>query len=256
VVLTGNGSISSSSLIFFGGNSATVAHIDVTGRSDDTLTLASGQTLEGIGGINGNLVVSTDAILSPGGTNTTIGITTGSNPVGTVAASGSVTLDGTTIIKLDGTTNDIVQAATGITYGGTLNLVNVSGSPLAAGNSFPVFAAGSYSGSFTAITPATPGTGLAWDTSKLTSSGTINVVASGGSSVVIGSTTISAGNLVLGGTGGTANGTYYVLTATNLTSPIWIPVSTNTFDASGNFSVTNAINANDPQQFYRIELVQ
>ena len=32
VVLTGNGSISSSSLIFFGGNSSTVTHIDVSGR--------------------------------------------------------------------------------------------------------------------------------------------------------------------------------------------------------------------------------
>jgi autotransporter-associated beta strand protein len=254
VALTGNGSISGSSLIFFGGNSSTVTHIDVSGRLDDTLTLADGQTLEGIGGINGNLVVSTDAILSPGGTNTTIGITTGSNPVGTLAASGGVTLDGTTIIKLDGSTNDVVEAATNITYGGTLNLVNISGSPLATGNSFPVFNAASYSGSFATITPATPGPGLAWDTSQL-SSGIINVVASSSSGPVIGGTAISGGNLVFSGSGGPANGTYYVLTSTNLTSPDWIPVATNSFDASGNFSVTNVVSSTNPQQYYRIELV-
>ncbi len=42
VGLTGNGSISQSALIFFGGTNATVMHIDVSGRSDQTLTLASG----------------------------------------------------------------------------------------------------------------------------------------------------------------------------------------------------------------------
>jgi len=40
VTLTGNGSISQSSLIFFGGNNAGSVHIDVSGRADQTLTLA------------------------------------------------------------------------------------------------------------------------------------------------------------------------------------------------------------------------
>src|SRR6202041_1862412 len=60
LALSGSGSISRSSLIFFGGaqNNAVNTSIDVTGRPDQTLTLASGQTLAGIGGINGSLVVS------------------------------------------------------------------------------------------------------------------------------------------------------------------------------------------------------
>jgi autotransporter-associated beta strand protein len=253
LALTGNGSISHSSLIFFGGNNATVPHIDVSGLSGETLTLASGQTLEGIGGINGSLVVSAGAILSPGGTNTTIGITTGSNPVGDVAASGNVTLGGTTVIKLGNTTNDVVTAAGSLTYGGTLNLVNISGSPLPAAASFQIFNAASYTGAFTSITPATPGPGQTWNTSNLSSTGYISVVGSPSSGPVIVSPTVSSSNLVFSGSGGTANGTYYVQVSTNLLSPNWISVATNSFDASGNFSVTNAVNANTPQKFYRIE---
>ena len=58
LVLTNNGSISGSSLIFLGGNSPASTFLDVSGRSDQTLTLASGQTLAGVGRINGALVVS------------------------------------------------------------------------------------------------------------------------------------------------------------------------------------------------------
>jgi len=54
-----------SSLIFFGGSDPTSTHLDATGRSDQTLTLASGQTLGGIGSVNGSLVVSSGATISP-----------------------------------------------------------------------------------------------------------------------------------------------------------------------------------------------
>jgi len=249
VALTGNGSISESSLIFFGGTNADVAHVDVSGRSDQTLTLASGQTLAGIGTISGSLVVSPGATISPAGTNTTIGITTGSNPVGTLTALIDITLSGTTLIKLDGSgTNDVVEAQSDITYGGTLSLVNISGAPLVAGDSFTIFDALTCSGSFATITPAAPGTGLAWDTSQL-SSGIIGVM-SVPSQLQFTSSSISAGNFVFGGSGGTSNGMYTVLTTTNLSSP-WVPIATNSFDANGNFSVTNSVAL--PQQFFTIE---
>ncbi|MEI9961027.1 MAG: hypothetical protein WDM76_07790 [Limisphaerales bacterium] len=254
VALTGNGSISNSALIFFGGNDPNSTHLDVSGRVDQTLTLASGQTLGGIGRVNGNLVVSSGATLAPAGTNTTIGITTGANPVGVIAAANNVTLSGTTILKLNGSgINDAVQAGSNITYGGTLNLVNIGGLPLAAGDSFHLFSAANYAGSFAAIIPATPGEGLAWNTNQL-SSGVISVVSTSGSGPVIGSARLSGGNLIFNGSGGTANGTYYVLTATNLATPLanWTPVQTNFYDASGNFNVTNAIVPGVPQLFYRI----
>jgi autotransporter-associated beta strand protein len=252
VALTGNGSISHSSLIFFGGSDPTVAHLDVIGSSDQTLTLASGQTLGGIGDINGSLVVSAGATLSPAGTNTTIGITTGANSTGAIKANGPVQLKGTTVLKLNGSgVNDEIQAGGSITYGGTLNLVNISGSPYAVGNSFQIFSAASYTNSFANIVPATPGTGLAWDTSQL-NIGFLNVVAA--SQPVINSTKVSGGNLIFSGTGGTDNGTYYVLTTTNLTNslPNWTVLSTNSFDGAGDFNVTNAINPATPQRFYDI----
>jgi hypothetical protein len=250
IALTGSGSISQSPLIFFGGSNPATLHLDVSGLANDTFSLAGGQTLAGMGDINGSLAVSAGATLSPGGTNTTLGITTGANPVGTLAANGSITLAGTTTIKLNGSTNDVVQAGGALTYGGTLNLVNISGSPLAAGNRFQAFHATSYSGSFANIVPATPGAGLAWDTSHL-NSGILAVVAQ----PVIRNATLAGGQLVLSGTNGTANSTYYLLMATNLTTPLtnWMPVATNTFDASGNFIVTNTVNSANSQQFYLIK---
>jgi len=255
VVLTNNGSISHSSLIFFGGSNPTVAHVDVTARPDQTLTLAGGQTLAGVGGVNGSIVVSSGATLSPSGTTAALGINWGgTNAVGAIAASANVSLNGTTVIKLDGSgTNDMVQAAANITYGGTLNLVNISSSPLAAGNSFHIFSAAAYSGSFAGITPGTPGAGLAWNTNQL-GNGIVSVVTAP-AQPVIGSVKASGGNLVFSGTGGTAFGTYYVLTTTNLATPLanWTPLFTNAFDSSGNFSVTNAINAGTPRLFYLLK---
>jgi hypothetical protein len=250
VALNGNGSISHSSIIFFGGNSPAVTHIDATGRSDQTLTLALGQTLQGIGGINGSLVASAGAIVSPGGTNTTLGITTGSNAVGTLAVSDNIALGGQTIIKLDGASNDVVAAGADLTYGGTLNLENISGLPLAAGNSFQIFSAAIYSGSFTSIAPATPGPGLAWNTSQL-NSGLISVA---GRPAITGPR-LSGGKLIFSGSGGIPSGTYYLLASTNLLTPIanWTTIATNTYDASGNFNVTNGITAGNPQRFYIIK---
>jgi len=242
-----------SSLIFFGGTNADDVHLDVSGRSDLTLTLASGQTLAGIGTVNGNLVVSPGATITPGGTNTTIGITAGSNPVGVLGAVSNVTLSGTTLIKLDGSgSNDVVESQDEITYGGTLSLVNISTNALAAGNSFQIFNASSYSGSFASITPTTPGSGLAWDTSEL-SSGTISVVTGQTTGPTISSTMLSAGNITISGSGGPPNGTYFVLTSTNLAAHTWLPIATNSYNVSGDFSSTIAITPGATQQFYVIQ---
>jgi hypothetical protein len=248
VALSGNGSITHSSLIFFGGSDPTVGHIDASGRPDQTLTLANGQTLGGVGGITGNFVLDPAAVLSPGGTNTTIGITTGSNPTGEIAASGNVTLEGTTVIKLDGATNDVVAAGGTITYGGTLDLVNVSGTPLAGGSTFKIFNAATLVSSFSTITLPALGSGLSWNTSQL-GSGVISV--SGSSGALISSTSLSGTNLVFSGSGGTASAPYYVLSTTNLLTGPWITIATNSFDASGNFSVTNGLR--NPERFYTIE---
>jgi hypothetical protein len=254
VKLTGNGSISHSSLIFFGGGNSSSVHVDASTRSDSTFTLVSGQMLGGIGAVAGNLVESSGATIAPAGTNTTISITTGANQTGAITATGNIALNGTTIIKLNGSgTNDSMSAGGSLSYGGTLALANISGAPLAAGNTFHIFSAGgSISSSFASITPTTPGSGLAWNTSQL-SSGILSVVSTSGP--LFTNVVVSGTNIIVSGSGGSANGTYYVLTTTNLTTPLanWTIWSTNSYDSNGNFIVTNPVTAGTPQRFYRIQ---
>jgi parallel beta-helix repeat protein len=67
---------------------------------------------------------------------------------------------------------------------------------------------------------------------------------------------LSGGNLVFSGSNGVAFHQYYVLDSTNLGLPIasWPVISTNTFDAGGNFNFTNPPGANAPQTFYILRL--
>jgi hypothetical protein len=65
---------------------------------------------------------------------------------------------------------------------------------------------------------------------------------------------ISNGSITANGTGGSSGWPYYIMVASNLISPQWMPIATNQFDAGGNFSFTNAINSNWPQSYYRLQL--
>lgn len=221
------------------------------------LTLTSGQTLGGIGAVAGNLIESAGATIAPAGTNTTITVTTGANQTGTITATGNITLNGTTLIKLNWPgLNDSLSAGGNLNYGGTLSLANISGPPLAVGNTFQIFTAGGLmSGSFAGITPTTPGTVLAWDTSQL-SSGILGVLAVPAFTNVV----VSGGSIIVSGTGGSASGTFYLLSATNLLTPLtnWIVWSTNNYDNNdydnnGNFSVTNSDTVGTPKRFYLIK---
>ncbi|HEU5123995.1 MAG TPA: autotransporter-associated beta strand repeat-containing protein, partial [Verrucomicrobiae bacterium] len=254
LVLSGGGSIADSSLIFFGGADSASVRLNVSGRSDQTLTLANGQTLAGIGAIDGNLNVATGATVAPAGTNVLLGITTGGNAVGTIRVTNSITLNGTMVIKLNGNgSNDKLQAVS-IASGGTLNLVNISGNPLAAGDTFQIFNATSLSGSLPVLSPATPGTGLAWDTSALLSNGTLKVVATS-AGPAIGHISISGGNVILSGTNSSGSGTFQVLTSTNLAKPLmdWDVLTSGTFDSNGAFSVTNPVGTG-AQRFYILQI--
>jgi hypothetical protein len=54
---------------------------------------------------------------------------------------------------------------------------------------------------------------------------------------------LGTGGVVISGSWGTTNGTYYVLSSTNLSVPLnqWTPVLTNQFDSSGNSIFTNPV---------------
>ena len=65
---------------------------------------------------------------------------------------------------------------------------------------------------------------------------------------------LTTGGVVLSGKGGSNSAPYFVLATTNITTPLtnWLPVSTNVFDAAGNFIATNPTAPGAPQQFFRL----
>lgn len=72
--------------------------------------------------------------------------------------------------------------------------------------------------------------------------------------LVITNTFFVPGGVVLAGRGGSNGAPYLVLATTNMATTLanWIPVTTNQFDAGGNFSVTNPTSPGLPQQFFRL----
>jgi hypothetical protein len=68
------------------------------------------------------------------------------------------------------------------------------------------------------------------------------------------SVNMAGGSLIASGFGGSPQGTYYVLCATNLVSSQWTPISTNQFDIDGSFVFTNAVNPGSAQVFYELQL--
>jgi pectate lyase len=63
-------------------------------------------------------------------------------------------------------------------------------------------------------------------------------------------------NLIFTSSGGPAGGTNFLVATTDLTIPSsqWVCIATNKFDLVGNGTITNAIPAAVPQQFYRLSL--
>jgi hypothetical protein len=213
-------------------------------------TVSTGGVLAGTGTINESVNVLTDG---------TVGA--GDGAIGTLTINGNLTNAGTVFMKLNkgAATNDVLALGTNtLAYGGVLAVSNIAGT-LAVNDSFQLFNAGTYSGTFASISPATPGAGLAWDLSSLPTNGKLKVTAGvTPSNPKITSITASAGNINLSGTNGTANGSYHVIGTTNVAQQLsqWTNVVSGSFDGSGNFSltITNAVQPGVPRQFFRLEV--
>jgi hypothetical protein len=130
------------------------------------VTVAAHATLEGQGQINGAVIVQTQGTIATG------------KSFGTLTVSNTLTLGGMNAMKISKTIwrqrNDLITGISTLTYGGVLN-VDCSGRALAAGDSFKLFSAMNYLGKFDHITPPSPGDGLAWDMSRLTVDGSLQV---------------------------------------------------------------------------------
>jgi fibronectin-binding autotransporter adhesin len=268
---TGNTTISGGTLALYGGgangliasstsiNITGGATLDVSGRSDDTFTLVSGQTLNGgagtnAGSINGILIAGAGSILAPG---------TGTTNTGGIDVTGNATLQGATQMKLNASTgsNDVLRASA-IVYGVSLTVTNAIGA-ITNGQTFQLFVSsnGVYNaGSFSGGVTLPSATGLTW-TNNLTVNGTITagVVAVPPTQPTITGFNLTGNQLIISGTSSTVNlsYTYSVLTSTNLLVPVasWTVLSTgNSFNPGGNFRITNTVNPAALQNYYLLRV--
>lgn len=239
LTLSGTGSIASSTNI----NIAAAGAIFNAGAN---FSLNAAQTLMGIGEVNGN-VTNNGTIMA--GTATSTGV---------LAFNNSLTLQsgGTTVIKLNPSqsANDEIYCYGNLAYGGTLQVENLGGT-LVAGNTFQVFFTGTISGNFVTIS-GSPGPGLAYSFNP--SSGMLSVVTASASITRLkftSSPVVSGTSLDFSATN-SGSGTVYLLTATNLLTPVsqWTPIWTNTLGGSGIFStdLTGAVHSPSKQQFYML----
>ena len=209
--------------------------------SGSAVTVASGALLGGTGVING--AVTNNGTLAPG-----------DNGIGRLTINNTLKMAGNTLMELSKAgrtlTNDLLATSTAMTYGGTLVVTNVGPDALTSGDNFRLFSASSYSGAFASAALPALTANLLWDSSKLTSNGTITVVAL--PLILTNVAMLPGGGFSLSGTGAVGQ-VYILLAASNLNPPAaWTPLATNGADGNGAFQFTDSQAANFPQRFYRV----
>src|SRR5207247_6268348 len=131
----------------------------------DGLIVHSNGRAYGDGNIIGPVTVESGGILEAGG-------------IGKITLNSPPLLQGRVVIDMRKTgsiaTNAQLQVNGGLTYGGTLEILDNTLAPLTAGDRFPLFAAGSYSGAFSSLNLPLLGYGLVWS-NKLLIGGSIEV---------------------------------------------------------------------------------
>jgi autotransporter-associated beta strand protein len=175
----------------FGGSSTL---FEINGTGPQSLTLPASTYL--ITSSVMNWVVDAGASLTLAGNVGGFGSFTNN---GTLSFSGhAITAGGTLVLNPGGTvngngTNQLVSGISVLSNGGTLNLGVLP--MFTGGESFTLFGAGAYSGSFDTLLPATPGGSFTWNTSQLDSAGILAV--SGGAPASISFSQISGSQVVL-----------------------------------------------------------
>jgi autotransporter-associated beta strand protein len=232
VALVGNASIAGSTNVNL---AVTAAQLNVTGLTGSILTLANGQTLQGIGSINGSITNVPGSTIRPG-----IAV------VGTLTVSNTAALGGNIVMVLTNAGVSSKLLAGSIVYGGTLTPTNL-GTALVAGNTFTLFGAGSQSGNFSSIV-GSPGTGLGYSFNPAT--GVLSIVATVNTNPTNITATVSGNVLTLSWpadhlgwhlqaqTNSTANGL-----GTN-----WVTIPS----SSSSNTYTNTINTSNGTVFYRM----
>ena len=231
-------------------NGILLLNSSITSTGGVLVATGAAATLSGTGSIADNVTVQAGGTVSPGA---------GTNSIGALTITGNLTNSGTLLMDLNKSgatlTSDAINGVSTLQYGGTLQLV-LNGSALAVGDQFTLFGAGTYAGAFSNIVPATPGTGLAWNTNGLATNGVLSVMLGAAPVSALKFTSgpvISGTNLTISATN-TGAGTVYLLASTNVAAPrnSWTPIWTNVVGGSGSFTsiLTNAVNPAVSQEFY------
>lgn len=135
----------------------------------NTVTVANTATLAGVGVINGPTTIQAGGTVAPG-----------AGGIGTLTFNNTLALSGKVLIEISksGPTlaADVLAKSGTLTCAGTLTVANIGPDPLAQGDKFTILSAGAYAGSFTSPALPTLSPGLAWDTSRLTVDGSIQVI--------------------------------------------------------------------------------
>jgi autotransporter-associated beta strand protein len=137
----------------------------------NSVTVNTNATLAGTGMVRGATTVQSGGTLQAG---------SGGGNIGTLTISNSLALAGNALFNLNRTNaqnSSLIAGLAAVNYGGTLTVMNV-GDALQNGDTFILFAAGSYSGSFANILLPALDPALVWNTNNLAVNGSISVALS------------------------------------------------------------------------------
>lgn len=226
---TGSTTVSAGKLLVHGNNSA----------ANGAMTVANGATLGGNGTLGGATTIQNGATLAPGAS------------IGAISFINALTLSGTIVMEISHTplTNDVVNKTGTLIYGGTLVVTNISGA-LTAGDSFKLFNASSYTGSFNNVTLPPLGNGLIWTTNTLNTTGTISVSSAVSTTPTNLTFSVSDNSLTLSWPASHLGWTLQAQTNalnSGLTGT-WYPVPS----SAGTNQLTFPVNPANPTVFYRL----
>ena len=244
-----NSTVNTGQPFLVGKDGSSTAIYQLTGSGLHTfnngLVLAINGELRGNGTVSGNLTAPVYSAIYPGNYLS----------IGRLVLSNSPSLGAALIMDISkngaSLTNDQIQVAAPLTYGGSLYVNKLGPTPLVNGDSFKLFNASSYAGVFNPLALPILPAGLMW-TNRLLVNGTIAVVPQTVPKIT--TVTRSDTNLIMNVTGGPPGFEATLHTATNVALPIasWQDIGVYHFDWFGNLTLTKGINFGEPQRYFRI----
>lgn len=237
LTLTGNSTYAGGTTVSAG--TLCVNNSTGSGTGSGALEVFAGATLSGQGIIGSATTIDNGATLAPG------------NPGGRLTITNSLTLNDSSLLPFGlGTNSDSVAVSGDLALTGQLSVTNSGGFGVGV---YPLFTyGGNLSWGNLVLTTAPAGYNYSFNTNT---PNVVQLVVAPTTPPSFGRTLASGANLIFSGNNGTPLGNYFVLMTTNLTLPLasWTSLATNQFDAAGNFSFTNVVDANSTSIFYRLQ---